>query len=262
MFESMFSLAGKTVVVTGGAGHLGREMSRGLADFGARVIVLGRNPDNFSVFDEPRSSKVTGSIQCRVCDVRDEEQFARILEDVRQIYGPVHVLINSAAGGPRVALDELDKRSWLDGLDAHLHHYFTCSSAVARHMMETGGGVIINNASIWSLVAPNKKMYLDLNNEPPLFVSAAKAAIAQMTKHLAAFWARHNIRVNAISPGWFPQRRGPDRPDYMHEITSRIPMGRIGDPRELVGLVVYLASEASSYITGQNIVVDGGYTIW
>ena len=133
---------------------------------------------------------------------------------------------------------------------------------VSKYMIPARAGVIINNASIWSLVAPNKEMYLDLNNEPSLFVSAAKGAIIQMTRHMATFWAQYNIRVNAFSPGWFPKRHGPDRPDYIHEITSRVPLRRIGSPRELAGVVVYLASDASSYVTGQNIVVDGGYTIW
>jgi gluconate 5-dehydrogenase len=134
--------------------------------------------------------------------------------------------------------------------------------AVSKYMIAARKGVIINNASIWSVLAPNKEMYLDLNNEPSLFVTASKGAIVQVTKHLATFWAQHNIRVNAFSPGWFPKRRGPDRPDYMHEITSRIPMKRVGASGELVGLVVYLASDASSYVTGQNIMVDGGYSLW
>src|SRR5262249_50622629 len=142
------------------------------------------------------------------------------------------------------------------------NHYVSCSLAVSKYMIPASKGVIINNASIWSVLAPNKEMYLDLNNEPSLFVSAAKGAIVQVTRHLATFWARHNIRVNAISPGWFPKKRGPERLDYMREITSRIPMKRIGQPPELVGLAVYLASDASSYMTGQNIVVDGGYGLW
>jgi NAD(P)-dependent dehydrogenase (short-subunit alcohol dehydrogenase family) len=262
MYHDLFSLDRKIVIITGGAGHLGREMTRGLAAFGARVIVLGRTPESFvGLADETRSS-AGGTIECFACDVTDEASFTEIVERVYGREGRIDVLINNAAAGQRVPLEKLDKQAWLSGLDGSLHHYVTCAMAVSKHMIAGGKGVIINNASIWSVLAPNKEMYLDLNNEPSLFVSAAKGAIVQITRHLATFWAQHNIRVNSISPGWFPKRRGPDRPDYMHQITSRIPMKRIGKPAELVGLVIYLASDASSYVTGQNIVVDGGYGLW
>jgi gluconate 5-dehydrogenase len=262
MYKSLFSLVDKTAVITGGAGHLGREMTKGLAAFGARVTVLGRTPASFASLASDSIEGLDGTINCRVCDVTDPVAFASVIDEIYQRDSRLDILINNAAGSARCALENLDKPAWLAGLEGSLNHYFTCSIAVARYMLPAGRGVIINNASIWSIAAPDKRIYLDLKNEPPLFVSAAKGAIVQMTRHLATFWAEHNIRVNAISPGWFPKRRGPDRPDYMQEITSRIPMKRIGAPHELVGLVVYLASDASSYVTGQNIVVDGGYTLW
>jgi NAD(P)-dependent dehydrogenase (short-subunit alcohol dehydrogenase family) len=262
MYETLFSLAGKTIIVTGGAGHLGREISLGLAAFGARVHVLGRNATSFSGLAEAAGSSRAGSIECHTCDVTQVSEFRQLVEDIHGREHKIDGLINNTSGGRPASLESIDKEVWLAGLEASLHPYFTCSMEVSKYMIAARQGVIVNNASLWSVLAPNKKMYLDLNNEPSLFVSAAKAAIVQMTKHLATFWAAYNIRVNAFSPGWFPKRRGPDRPDYMHEITSRIPMGRIGQPQELVGLVVYLASDASSYMTGQNILVDGGYGLW
>ena len=262
MYQDLFSLAGKVAIITGGAGHLGREMTRGLAAFGAHVVVLGRKPESFARLADDLGGSPAGRIECVACDVTDESHFAAVVDGIHQREGRVDVLINNAAGGQRTSLDTLDKQAWLSGLDGSLNHYVTCSLAVSKYMIAARKGVIVNNASIWSVLAPNREMYLDLNNEPSLFVTASKGAIVQVTKHLAAFWAQHNIRVNAISPGWFPKRRGPDRPDYMHEITSRIPMRRVGTPGELVGLLVYLASDASSYVTGQNIVVDGGYSLW
>jgi gluconate 5-dehydrogenase len=262
MYSDLFSLAQKTVIVTGGAGHLGREMTRGLAAFGARVVVLGRNAEHFAALSDTADTPSSGTIECIVCDVTDERAFAGAIDQVYERDGRIDVLINNASGGQRTALEKLDKQTWLSGIDGSLNHYVSCSMAVSKYMIAARQGVIINNASIWSILAPNKEMYLDLNNEPSLFVSASKGAIVQITRHLATFWAQHGIRVNAISPGWFPKKRGPDRPDYMHQITSRIPMKRIGQPSELVGLVIYLASDASSYVTGQNIVVDGGYSLW
>ena len=105
-------------------------------------------------------------------------------------------------------------------------------------------------------------MHLDLGNAAAAHHAAAKGGILQLTKYLAALWASNGIRVNAISPGYFPQKRGVERLDYMEEVTKRIPMGRIGTPSEVAGAVVFLASDAASYITGQNIVIDGGYSIW
>jgi gluconate 5-dehydrogenase len=129
-------------------------------------------------------------------------------------------------------------------------------------MEKQGRGVIINNASLWGIVSPDPRTYLDLKNEPPIFLPAAKAGVVQLSKYLAVLYASKGIRVNAISPGFFPQRRGPDRPDYMREITARIPMARIGLPHEIAGIVAFLFSDAASYMTGQNIIVDGGYTLW
>jgi gluconate 5-dehydrogenase len=97
---------------------------------------------------------------------------------------------------------------------------------------------------------------------PSAHHAAAKAGILQLTRYLAAEWASQGIRVNSVSPGWFPQKRGPERPDFMDEVNSRIPMGRIGQPSEIAGAVIFLIGDASSYVTGQNLVVDGGYSIW
>lgn len=263
MYQNLFSLTGKTVVITGGSGHLGTEMTKGLIAFGANVHVIGRDPEKFSeLLKHGESLQCGGTVECHVCDVLDAARVHTVFQGIHGRSGRIDVLINNAAGSSRTPLDRIDHRSWTVGLGSALDPYFVCSSEAARYMIPAGQGVIINNASIWSVVAPNKGMYLDLNNEPSLFVSAAKGAVVQMTKHMAAFWAQYNIRVNAFSPGWFPKRRGADRPDYMNEITSRVPLKRIGLPPELVGIVVYLASDASSYVTGQNIIVDGGYTIW
>ena len=118
----------------------------------------------------------------------------------------------------------------------------------------------ISNA--WAFLAPNPKMYLDLPIQPAAHTLAAKGAVLQLTRYLAAYWGSRGIRVNAVSPGWFPKKRGPDRPDYMRELTSRIPLERVGTPSDLVGAYLFLMSDASSYVTGQNLIVDGGYSIW
>jgi gluconate 5-dehydrogenase len=262
-YQDHFSLAGRVVIVTGGAGYLGSEISKGLASFGARVIVVGRTEGAFQQVLEFNSPELPGEIECHVCDVNDEIAFARVVDTVWSTYGRIDALVNNASSGKREKWEDLDKQGWLSGLEGSLNHYFTCTHAVSKYMLEARQGTVVNNVSMWSILAPNHKMYLDLNNEPPVHTAAAKGAILSMTLYLAGLWGPKGIRVNAFSPGWFPQKgRGPERHDYLHEITSRTPMDRIGTPRDLVGAVVFLVSDASAFMTGQHLVVDGGYGIW
>jgi gluconate 5-dehydrogenase len=255
MDSKLFSLEGRVIVVTGGTGHLGRAISQGLAGFGARVIVVARNPERFRELE-------SAQIECMSCDVQDGEAFTKVVEDVHERHGHIDGLVNNANAAKRETWQELDGAAWQAGLDATLNHYFACTRTVATRMLAAGRGVIVNNASIFGFIAPTFSMYPEGIRGPSAHHAAAKAGILQLTRYLAAQWGERGVRVNAISPGWFPQKRGPDRPDFMREVTTRIPLGRIGQPQDLVGAVVFLVSDASSYVTGQNLVVDGGYTIW
>lgn len=251
MYENLFRLDGKVIVVTGGAGHLGREISRGLAAFGAHVVVVGRDRERFAELQ-------AANIECVACDVRDETAFAAVCQRNGRLDG----LVNNANAAQRESWDELGAAAWQAGLDATLNHYFTCTKIAAKLMLAAGRGTIVNSASIFGFIAPNAAMYPEGIRGPAAHHAVAKAGILQLTRYVAAQWAGKGIRVNAVSPGWFPQKRGPERPDFVREVTSRIPMGRIGQPSELVGAVVFLMSDAASYVTGQNLIVDGGYSLW
>lgn len=255
MDSKLFSLEGRVVLVTGGTGHLGREISKGLASFGAHVIALGRDQDRFAEL-------VSTHIECIACDVQDEGAFAKVVADVQRRHGHIDGLVNNASAAKRETWDELDAAAWRAGLDATLNHYFTCTKSVSAQMLATGRGAILNIASIFGFLAPTASMYPEGIRGPSAHHAAAKAGVLQLTKYLAAQWAQRGIRVNAISPGWFPQKRGPERPDFMQAVQRSIPMGRVGRPSELVGAVVFFMTDASSYVTGQNLVVDGGYSVW
>ena len=258
----VFSVTGKSVIVTGGAGHLGSAISLGLAQRGAHVFALGRSPETLDrLAAAAKAESLAGTVTCVRCDVTDPVAFARVAGDVVARHGTIDVLVNNAHAARREPWEAMTPEAWQAGLRGSLDHYFTCTHEVARHMTRAGAGCIINNASLWAHVAPTARMHLDLNNKAPVHTAAAKGAVVAMTRFLAAELAPHGIRVNSISPGFFPQKRGPERPDFIAEITSRVPLARIGRPDELVGVVVFLASQASSYVTGIDIVVDGGYSI-
>lgn len=261
-YRQLFSLENKVIMTTGGAGHLGSSISKALASFGANVVLIGRNEQKLRDFVNQNRTPGNNCFEYFICDVTREEDFQEVVGKVVSNHGTIDVFINAAHSGKREIFEDLTKSAWNDGLEHTLTHYFTCIKAVSPIMLKAGSGSIINIASLWSYLAPDQRMYLDLQNNPPIHYAVSKGGILQMTKYLATLWADKGIRVNAISPGWFPKKRGPERPDYMHEITKRIPMGRIGQPDDLAGITIYLASDASSYVTGQNFIIDGGYSVW
>jgi gluconate 5-dehydrogenase len=236
---------GRRYIVTGGAGHLGSAICKGLVDHGARVLCLSSRP-----LDIP-------GVESALCDVSDENDFAAHVYRFAGDHG-LDGLVNNAVRAPRGIDLDMPRAEFNKALDGIQTHYFTCART-ARRVMNKGGS-IVNIASMWGVVSPSPEVYLDLKNEPSLGMSAAAGGILSLTRYLAVLMAP-NIRVNALVPGWFPKKRGPERLDYMEQITTRVPMRRIGKAEELVGPVKFLLSEMSSYMTGQQLVVDGGYTI-
>lgn len=261
-FVNPFSLEGKIAIVTGGAGHLGTEIVKGLAVAGATVHAIGRDAKKLQLLSEFNKKFSRTRIFVHSIDVKNEELFSGFAQRVVDMHGKLDCLVNNANAAKREAWDVLDKSGWVEGLEGSLNHYFTCTKVVSKYFLRQKFGVIVNNASLFAFLAPCFPMHLDLGNAAAAHHVAAKGGVLQLTKYLAALWAAEGIRVNAISPGYFPQKRGVERPDYMAEVKKRIPMGRIGKPAEVAGAVVFLVSDTASYITGQNLVIDGGYSIW
>ncbi len=252
-----FSLQGRVAIVTGGAGHLGRAISTAMAEAGATVYALGRDQTKLAAL-ESASANLRG-VQL---DVTDTVAFTHFVDEIVARHGTVDCLVNNANAARREKWEDLDEAAWRAGMDGALTHYFTCAKAVSRAMLAKGSGSIINTGSLFSFLAPNFPMHLDLGNAAAAHHAAAKGGVLQLSNYLAALWGPSGIRVNTVSPGYFPQKRGTPRPDYMHEVTLRIPMKRIGQPEEVAGSYVFLASDAASYITGHNLVIDGGYSVW
>lgn len=249
MSPDLFRLDGKAIVVAGGAGHIGSKVCEGLSTFGARVLCVSSQKADIGAF-----------VSYAICDVRNEAAFGNVVQRFADRCGRLDGLVNAAGRAPRGLDPQMPADAIVDALRQSLVHHMTCAGSVLANMK--GPGSIVSIASMWGLVAPTREIYpADLNNEPGLPVPCAAAGVMQLMKTLAMMGGPRGIRANAVVPGWFPKKRGPDRPDYMEAITSRVCLGRIGQADELVGAVVFLLSDASSYMTGQSLVIDGGYTI-
>lgn len=245
--SDLFSLAGRAIVVTGGAGHIGRHLCEGLAALGANVLCASSKAAEFE-----------GSVESVVCDVSDRAAFDHAVKGFVDRHGRLDGLVNAAARAPRGIDAQMSERDFAAAIKGLLTVYMTATAVALPYMH--GPGSIVNLVSMWGVVSPNPAVYRNLKNEPSLAAPAAAGGIIGMTRYIAIIGAAKNIRANCLVPGWFPKKRGEDRPDYIAEIVSRVPLGRIGQPQELVGPTAFLLSDAASYITGSQITVDGGFT--
>ena len=252
--KELFDLTGRVAIVTGGSRGLGREMAEGLAEAGAALMLCARREQWLTpTIAEMRERGF--SVEGVTCDVSDAEQVLRVVDETLKAYGQVDILINNAgiAWGERPETMTLE--NWQKVIDINLTGAFLFSQAAGREMLKRNYGRIINVASIAglqsSVAGPSFAGY-----------AASKAGLMGLTRELAATWGRQGIRVNAIAPGFFHSRLADavieQNEDY---IRANNPIPRVGDAGELKGVVVFLASDASNYITGQTIVVDGGGTI-
>ncbi len=254
-----FRLDGRRLFITGGSRGLGRAMALACADAGADVALAGRDPDSLERTAAEIRALGRAALPIRADVSRPDECEAACRRALAE-FGPIDVLVNNA-GGRRVNVPVQDEPldTWRELLDLNLTSVFLCTKLIGGAMVERGqGGRVINVASINALVAGRKiggRHY-----------ETAKAAVVQFTRAVAADWAPHGITVNAILPGGFMtepnQRWQALHPEVIEEFQRQIPMGRFGDPEDLGPLAVYLAGDASRYMTGAALVIDGGYTLW
>lgn len=257
MKKDLFSLNQKIIAVTGGYGHLGKSISNGLADLGATVLVLGRDKDGFvSAFGE------SAHVQFQHCDVSSTNSIQEAYSSISGEYGTIDVLINNAfyGKGDPLGTDE----DWAYTVDGTLNATHRCIRELLPFL--TGGETkhkrIINVASMYGVVAPDFSIYDGFEKfTNPSQYGASKAGVIQLTKYYASLLGRKGVLVNAVSPGPFPNEEVQKSSGFIDHLAKKTCLGRIGDPEELVGVFAFLSSEASSYITGQNFQVDGGWTI-
>ena len=259
--HQLLDLTGKVAIVTGAAGWLGSAMSRALAEAGATLVVTSREEAKAQEF----AATLPGSGHMGLAlSQEDTDQIPAFVAQVVDRLGRVDVLVNNAYGTTAPTIDNATAEDFDRAYHAGVTAYFLLARAVADHLRSRNApGSIINIASMYGVVASYPDAYTDLPvNSPPNY-HGLKGGLIHLTRHLAVYWAKDRVRVNAISPGAFPSPRvRGSQPEFIERLNGKVPMGRMGEPEELKGLVVLLASDAGNYITGQNILVDGGWTAW
>ncbi len=253
--QSLFDLSGKCALITGGSRGLGEEMAEALSEAGAKLYLLARREK----WLDPTLEKFRGrgvEAHGSTCDVSDPEQVARAVADAETALGAIDILVNNAGVTWGAKAEEMPLEKWRQVVDINLTGTWLFSQQVGRRMIARGqGGVILNTASIAGLKG-------GIGDDLSLAgYCASKAGVLGLTRELAGRWGGRGIRVNAIAPGFFPSRMADAMIEKVRaKVEARTPLGRIGAPGELKGVTLFLASDASSYITGQTIVVDGGQT--
>ena len=250
----LFDLSGRVAIVTGGSRGLGEEMAEGLAEAGAALMICARREQWLTPTLESfrgRGFKIEGM----VCDVSNPEQVQAVVDHAMATYGKIDILINNAGIAWAAEPETMPLDKWQKVIETNLTGTFLFSQAAGREMLKRESGCIINIASIAGMTG-------SVSTSHWAGYAASKAGIVGLTVELAATWARKGIRVNAIAPGYFHSRLAD--PAIVHaepQIKATSPIPRVGHAGELKGVAVFLASDASSYITGQTIIVDGGRTI-
>ena len=244
-----FKIKGKVVVVTGGSGLMGAKHVEAIIEAGGCPVIwdVHKNADLIEV------------------NVSDETSVKNALRDTLRRYCKVDVLINNAANNPHATsssewgeLESFNIDSWNKDISVGLTGSFLCSKIIGSYMAGKGGGVILNVASDLGVIAPDQRIYKDKNKKPVSY-SVVKHGLIGLTKYLATYWADKNIRVNSISPGGIFQNQDEE---FVKKLTNLIPMGRMANEDEYKAAVLFLISDASSYMTGANLIIDGGRTCW
>lgn len=255
----MINMKYKVVVITGGAGLIGSELTSGFALSGAKVYILDVNKDV--------SIKLVNLLNEKNCivkfietDITCERSINSAVDNIMNIDKKIDVLINCAY--PRTKdwgnkFEDVNFESWRKNVDLHMNSYFLCCKKISEIMQKQKSGCIINFGSIYGVVGPNFSIYEGTDITMPVAYSAIKAGVINLTRYLATYLGKYGIRVNAVCPGGIFDNQNPN---FVEKYSKNTPLGRMAYPEEIVGPVMFLASDAASYITGHILMVDGGWT--
>jgi len=266
-----FELTGRVAVVTGGAGLLGAEFSRTLAEAGARVVIADLNAAAASSLADTLARDGLHAIGVET-DVASPASVHEMVSAALDTFNRLDILVNSAALDPKFdsqhrsaqsnAFEDYPLEAWRQALEVNLTGAFLCCQAAVKPMLEQGSGVIVNIASVYGIVAPDQRIY-QRPGEPaqykPAYYTVTKAGLLGLTRYLATYYAGKNIRVNALTPGGVYNHHDDD---FVKAYSARAVLGRMAEKDEMNAALLFLVSNASSYMTGANLIIDGGWTAW
>ena len=256
-YKTMFSLEGKKAVVTGGCGYLGKETVRGLVDYGAKVAVA----DSRITVDDAYAA----DIEYMECSLDSTDAVKEAMRKAAGNEKKIDILITMAANlgaGIQSGVEDMDDTYWKKGLDGTVGYTFRTIREALPYMKNSRSGSIINIGSLYAVGAPDPRTYTDTPFSSTPNYGAGKAATVELSKFFAAYLARYGIRVNSISPGSFPHPNVQENRLFKERLEAKTMLGRIGYPDDLVGAMIFFASQASKYVTGVNLMIDGGQTAW
>ncbi len=266
-----FRLDGKNVLITGATGILGQVFCEGLVEAGAQLAMIDQNQQQLDQLTQKLSLKYSQKIQGYQCDISKESEVTRVIQQIEKDFGHIHVLHNNAATkGSSLdrffdSFEDFQLETWREIMSVNVDALFLLAKHVGRHMVHNKiKGSIIQTGSVYGVVAPDQRIYegsryLDRQISSPAVYSASKAAVVGLTSYLASYWGAQGIRVNTLTPGGIESGQNDV---FKNKYSARVPLNRMGQADELLGALIFLASESSSYVTGQNLIVDGGLTVW
>lgn len=265
LLRELMNLKGRVALITGGAGHIGFTMAEALAELGAQIVLLDVNKQQCDKKAEYIQQQYNVEILPLEIDIADEKKLRTVPAQVLKKFGRLDILVNCAAlmamsdlKGWAVCFEKQSSETWRKAMEINLTSVFVLTQSCREALLTSDYGSVINVGSIYGMVGPNMKLYEGTNMGNPAAYAASKGGLIQLTRYLATVLAP-NIRVNAISPGGvFREHKDP----FLSRYIERTPLRRMASEEDLKGAVAYLASDLSAYVTGHNLVVDGGWTVW
>ncbi|WP_230680066.1 SDR family NAD(P)-dependent oxidoreductase [Pontibacter sp. 172403-2] len=258
--NSLFSLQDKVALVSGGYGYLGSAISVALAQAGAETYVLGRSEAKFR---EAFGQDKLPNLYFQQADISSTESIAEAFKYIHARHNRLDVLVNNAYYSAGQDPEQLTDEQWALGIDGNLNSVYRCIREAIPYMKQQESGKIINVSSMYGMVSPDFSIYDEspASLNPPHY-GAAKAGVLQLTRYFACYLGKYGIHVNTVTPGPFPNEEVQQDEGFIERLKKKTALNRIGSPADLKGAFVYLASDASAYMTGQNLVLDGGWTAW
>jgi len=264
----LFSIEGKNIILTGSSGFLGQQYANFLSSLGANVILVDIDIVKNKKLEKNLEKKFNTNPEAIKCNITDEDSVRKMKKEILKSYKIIDVLINNAVFHPKTKnknittkLNLFPLEMWNDAISVDLTGTFLCSREIGSVMEKQKGGVIINISSIYGLVGADQRIYGKSGlNSPPSY-AVTKSAIINLTRYLAAYWHNKNIRVNSLTLGGVQDKTYMDS-EFIQRYSSKTILGRMANKAEYDGALLFLVSDASSYMTGSNLIIDGGWTAW